>query len=108
MHPKLLCDSETDTTANRHKLSARRMSDIPIEDGKSVHSRTQAEVRRDARQHYIAAGPGLIGIGNAVSSGVYPGDSGSDKPLAPDVRGFIRTVGEPEARFRIATEPRFL
>ena len=48
MHSKLLRNSETDVTADRHELSARGMDYIPVHSEPSVHAGAEAYVGRES------------------------------------------------------------
>src|SRR5207253_2805479 len=70
---KLLCNSETDVTADRHERWASRMGHIPFRSDPDVQARTQAEVIGDSRQEHVSATSVLRESGNAVILHVDPG-----------------------------------
>ena len=69
-----------------------------------MRSGTQTHVCRDSCKQYVATTPALSGSRDAVILRVQPRQNGSDEPFTGHVLRFIRSVGQPEARFNVAAE----
>src|SRR6202521_2936972 len=108
MQPKLLRDSETDASPDRHKQRAGGMGRVPIHPQPNVHSGTHAHVRRDSRDQFVATAPLLGDSSDAIVLRIQPSEHGANKPLAVPVLRLIRAVREPETRFEIAAQARCL
>src|ERR1700687_89046 len=108
VQPKLLRDSKTDVSTDRHERCPRGMSNIPVHRQPNMHSGTHAHVGCDSGQENVATTPALSDSRDAVIRRMQPGKRWADKPLAVPVLRLIRAVRKPEARFEISAEARCL
>src|SRR5882762_4930711 len=97
VHPKLLCYSKTDMTANGHEGRPRGMRHVPIHPDPDMHSGTHPHIRGDSGKQHIAAAPVLRDSPDTIILRMQPSQRRANEPFTGHVLRFIRSVRQPEA-----------